>query len=105
MSMDMIYTKHAEEIGKYLASKLPDVPPHTAQEISAYIGQKTHILVVDMLREYENDRSRQEKMIRKRFDHNTNKCLICEHSKWSVCPYVECSAANNFKYYKEKAGE
>ena len=29
--MDMVYSKHAEEIGKYLASKLPDVPPHTAQ--------------------------------------------------------------------------
>ena len=105
MSMDMVYSKHVEEIGKYLASKLPDVPPHTAQEIAAYIGQKTHILVVDMLREYEREIRRREKMSSARYRSNINKCLTCEHNKWSVCPYVECGAANNFKHYKEKAGE
>lgn len=105
MSMDMIYTKHAEEIGKYLESKLPDVPPHTAQEIAAYIGQKTHVLVIDLLREYEKDIRQTEKMRSERFRRGVFKCPTCEHNKWSVCPYVECSPENNYKWYKEKAGE
>lgn len=98
VSMDMVYSKHAEEIGKYLASKLPDVPPHTAQEIAAYIGQKTHILVVDMLREYEREQRRAMKMPRR---NSYPTCSTCAHNEYHMPQCKECNATNNFKYYTE----
>ena len=55
MSMNTVYTKHMQELQTYLTSKLPDMPVHTAQEIAAYIGQKTVVLVNDMLREHERE--------------------------------------------------
>lgn len=52
MNMSMVYTKFASDLEEYLKGKLPDMPAHVAQEISAYIGNKTMILVNDMLTEY-----------------------------------------------------
>ena len=100
MSMDLIYTKHAEEIGKYLESKLPDVPPHTAQEIAAYIGQKTHILVVDVLREYDMEYRRINKMSRSN-RRSYPSCATCGHNEYRMPQCKECNATNNFKYYTE----
>ena len=56
MGMNMVYTKHMEELQTYLQSKLPALPVHTAQEIAAHIANKTNILVNDLLLEYENER-------------------------------------------------
>lgn len=53
MSMDMVYTQHTRELEEYLKGKLPDMPAHTAQEIAAHIGNKTMILVSDMMRAYD----------------------------------------------------
>lgn len=52
MSANMIYTKFATDIEEYLKGKLPDLPAHIAQEIGAHIGNKTMILVNDMILEY-----------------------------------------------------
>lgn len=52
MSMSMVYTKFAADLEEYLKGKLPDLPAHIAQEIAAHIGNKTMILVNDMLKEY-----------------------------------------------------
>ena len=101
MSMDMIYTKYTDDIGSYLQSKLPDVPHHTAQEIAAYIGQKTHILVADMMREYDIEYRRINKMnIRNR--HSYRSCDTCGHNEYRMPQCKECNATNNFKYYTEK---
>lgn len=53
--MAMVYTEFAKDIEKYLVSKLPEIPEHTAKEIGAYISNKMMICVNDMLREYERD--------------------------------------------------
>lgn len=55
MSMAMVYTEFAKDIEKYLISKLPALPEHTAQEIGAHISNKIIICMSDMLREYEKD--------------------------------------------------
>ena len=55
MSMNMVYTKHMEELQTYLQSKLPELPVHTAQEIAAHIANKTNVLVNDMLMEYDRE--------------------------------------------------
>ena len=52
MSANMIYTKFATDIEEYLKDKLPDLPAHIVQEIGAHIGNKTMILVNDMILEY-----------------------------------------------------
>ena len=52
MSANMIYTKFATDIEEYLKGKLPDLPAHIVQEIGAHIGNKTMILVNDMILEY-----------------------------------------------------
>lgn len=67
MSLNMVYTKHMEELQTYLVSKLPDMPVHTAQEIAAYIGQKTVVLVHDLLREYEKESREHAKRYYARF--------------------------------------
>lgn len=46
-----IYRKYEEEILKYLASKIPDVPIHTTAEIAAHLANKTGILVADAIEE------------------------------------------------------
>ena len=56
MGMNMVYTKHMEELQTYLQSKLPELPVHTAQEIAAHIACKTNVLVNDMLMEYDRER-------------------------------------------------
>ena len=55
MSMGMVYTEFAKDIEKYLNSKLPEMPVHTAQEIGSHIGNKVAILVSDMMREYDRE--------------------------------------------------
>ncbi len=67
MSMNMVYTKHMEELQTYLQSKLPEMPVHTAQEIAAHIANKTFILVQDMLREYENERRAEARLRERRY--------------------------------------
>lgn len=50
----MIFVDYARDVGKYLTSKLPDVPEHVAMEISEYISNRTNNLVASVL--YERDR-------------------------------------------------
>ena len=55
MSMNMVYTKHMDDIQIYLTGKLPEVPQHIVQEIAAHISNRTAILVSDMMREYDRE--------------------------------------------------
>lgn len=54
MSTKHIFTDFDKDINRYLNSKLVGVPPHEAQEISAYISNRVNILVVDMIRERDD---------------------------------------------------
>lgn len=65
-----IYQQFDKDVTEYLNSKLPDVPAHTAMEISAYISQKVGILIMDERREYEREYRRVMTMGRK--PRNTN---------------------------------
>lgn len=53
--MELLFTDYARDVGKYLTSKLPDVPEYVAMEISEYIANKTNNLVASVLL-YERDR-------------------------------------------------
>lgn len=44
-----IYEQFMDDCNKYLESKLPDVPVHVLMDISAYIANRTSILVKDEL--------------------------------------------------------
>lgn len=51
--MNTIYDKFCEDIERYLASKLPDLPKDTAMEIGEYISARTNRLVTVAYADYE----------------------------------------------------
>lgn len=52
-----IYTEFIKDLEKYLSDKLPDTPESTIMDISAYIGNRTGVLVNDAIRDiYRRDR-------------------------------------------------
>lgn len=105
MSMNMVYTEHMKELQTYLASKLPEMPVHTAQEIAAHIANKTCILVNDLLREYENERRAEARRWERRYRQDERKCNTCDHAGLDMPQCKECGPANNYKWYSKKAGE
>ena len=54
-----IYTEFDKDIERYLTSKLPDLPVHTAMEIGEYIGNRTRTLVYDHMEIERKERTRQ----------------------------------------------
>ena len=71
-TMENIYSKYAEDLEKYLLSKLPEnAPVHVTQEIAAYITNRTSYMIGDML--LERDRMWERQIRRgKRYSHETN---------------------------------
>ena len=63
MSVNRVFINYTKDLETYLTSKLPDVPIHTLMEIAEYIGNKTAVLSIDLLRE----RDREWKMSSKRY--------------------------------------
>lgn len=54
-----MYQEYAKDIMRYLASKLPDVPPHTAMEIGEYVSARTSNLVSDIVNERDAEWKRE----------------------------------------------
>lgn len=53
-------SKYAEDLEKYLLSKLPEnTPVHVAQEIAAYITNRTSYMITDVLLERDRMWERQ----------------------------------------------
>ena len=50
-----IFQEYARDIMRYLSSKLPDIPPHTAMEIGEYVSARTSNLVTDIVNERDAD--------------------------------------------------
>ncbi len=55
MASKNIYQDYAEDLKKYLTSKLPDELSHIVAEISEYIACKTANLIHDVIRERDNE--------------------------------------------------
>lgn len=49
MIVSMNCTKYTDEVVEYLRSKLPELPEHVVQEVAAHLGNKTSILVNDVI--------------------------------------------------------
>lgn len=47
-----MFTKHAEEIAKYIESKFPDIPAHVAQDISVFAANRAVVICNDVLNDY-----------------------------------------------------
>lgn len=59
-TMENIFSKYAEDLERYLLSKLPeDTPTHVAQEIAAYITNRTSCMITDVLLERDHMWERQ----------------------------------------------
>lgn len=52
-SINLLCREYSADLEKYLNSKLPDLPEHTAMEISEYITYKTNNFMADYIREHE----------------------------------------------------
>lgn len=55
MSVNLVFTDYTTDVRDYLKSKLPDVPVATLMEISGYIGNKSAILAMDIIRERDRE--------------------------------------------------
>lgn len=47
-----MFTKHAEEIAKYIESKFPDIPVYVAQDVSVFAANRAAVMWNDMLNDY-----------------------------------------------------
>lgn len=57
-----IYQHYTDDVKTYLSSKLPELSEHIVLEVSAYISNRTMILVNDMLIDQEKERRYQRRM-------------------------------------------